>query len=113
MEAETKLHDCESAGLKSVTIIANPGSERKSSFDRDEPLIRIRTASTVSRSAEETERRYKMWLRAETVGLAVVIVIVWGLLLLPVIFYHLPDINVRPYACTSSCIFSVLNNTSL
>ena len=93
MEAETKLHDCESAGRKTVTIIANPGSE---SLDRDELLIRTRTASTVSRGAEEIERRYKMWLRAETVGLAIVIVIVWGLLLLPVIFYHLPDISVRP-----------------
>ena len=30
---------------------------------------------------------------AEIVGLATVIVIVWGLLLLPVIFYHLPDVR--------------------
>ena len=58
MEAETKLHDCESAGRKTVTIIANPGSERKPSFDHDEPLIRTRTPSTVSRSAEEIEHRY-------------------------------------------------------
>ena len=30
---------------------------------------------------------------AEIVGLAIVIAIVWGLLLLPVIFYHLPDVS--------------------
>ena len=97
MEAETKLHDCESTGSKNVTIIANPGSEGKSSFDCEEPLnIRNRTASTVGRGAEEIERRYKVWLRAETVGLAVVIIVVWGLLLLPVVFYHLPDVDVRP-----------------
>ena len=92
MEAETKLHDCES-GRKIVTIIANPGPERSSSFDRNEPSPRMRTASTVSRGAEEIERRYKKWLRAEIVGLAVLIIIVWGLLLLPVIFYHVrpPD----------------------
>ena len=71
MEAETKLHDCES-GRKFITIIANPGPERSSSFDRNEP--RMRTASTVSRGAEEIERRYKMWLRAEIVGLAVLII---------------------------------------
>ena len=87
MEAETKLHDCESG--KTVTIIADPGSERTSSFDRDMP--RIRTASTVSRGAEEIERKYKIWLRAEIVGLVAVIIVVWGLLLLPVIFYHLPQ----------------------
>ena len=90
MEAETKLHNCES-GRKFVTIITNPGPERSFSFDRDEP--RMRTASTVSRGAEEIERRYKKWLRAEIVGLAVLIIIVWGLLLLPIIFYHLPNVQ--------------------
>lgn len=39
---------------------------------------------------DEAERRYKLCLRAEIVGLCVVIVIVWGLLLLPIVFYHLP-----------------------
>ena len=90
MEAETNLHDCES-GHRTVTIIANPAPKRSSSFDRDEP--RIRTASTVSRGAEEIERRYKKWLRAEVVGLAVLIIIVWGLLLLPIVFYYLPNVS--------------------
>lgn len=93
MEAETKLHNCESG--KTVTIIANPGSESTSSSRVDCDVPRMRTASTVSRGAEEIERRYKMWLRAEIVGLATVIITVWGLLLLPVIFYHLPR-NVSP-----------------
>ena len=105
MEAETKLHDFESAGRKTVTIIPIPVSERKSSFDRDErPLLRTRTASNVSRGAEEIERRYKMCLRAETVGLAVVIVVVWGLLLLPVVFYHLPDNIIAAHAVSTICV---------
>ena len=104
MEAETKLHDCESAGRETVTIIPIPASERESSYDCDErPSLRTRTASTVCRGAEDIERRYKMWLRAEIVGLAVVIVVVWGLLLLPVVFYFLPDIDVRP--CTTSACY--------
>lgn len=94
METETKLHDRESS--------ANPGSE---SFDSEELLTR-----TVGRGAEEIERRYKLWLRAETAGLAVVIIVVWGLLLLPVIFYHLPHIDVTVIKTThplsSSCIFN-------
>ena len=49
MEAETKLHDCES-GHKIVTIIANCGPERSSSFDRDEPSMC--SASTVRCGAE-------------------------------------------------------------
>ena len=43
----------------------------------------------------------------EIVGLATVIVIVWGLLLLPVIFYHLPDVRALYVACS---IFNMLNN---
>ena len=39
---------------------------------------------------DDVERRYKLCLRAEIVGLCIVIVIVWGLLLLPIVFYHLP-----------------------
>ena len=88
MEAETNLHDCES-GHRTVTITANPAPKRSSSFGR-EAEYRIRTASTVSRGAEEIERTYKKCLRAEIAGLAVLIFIVWSLLLLPIIFYHLP-----------------------
>ena len=44
---------------------------------------------------DEAERRYKIWLRAEIVGLCIVIVIVWGLLFLPIIFYHLPIVSDR------------------
>ena len=69
MKAETKLHGCESG--KTVMIMANSGSERTSSFDRDE--LCMRTASTVSRGAEKVERRYKKWLHAEIVGLAIVV----------------------------------------
>ena len=38
----------------------------------------------------DTERKYKVWLRAEIVVVFVVIVLVWGLLLLPVGFFYLP-----------------------
>ena len=46
-------------------------------------------------SGDHAEQRYKLCLRAEIVGLCIVIVIVWSLLLLPIIFYHIqPDNNV-------------------
>ena len=32
----------------------------------------------------------QIWLRLEVVGLLVLIAIVWGLLTLPIIFYHIP-----------------------
>ena len=32
----------------------------------------------------------QFWLRLEVVGLLVLIVIVWGLLTLPIIFFHIP-----------------------
>ena len=79
---------------KTVTIILNPEApQERANFDGiDESRDRQRIASTVSRGAEDVEITYKKWLRAEIVGLAVVIIVVWGLLLLPVIFYHLPDV---------------------
>lgn len=41
----------------------------------------------------DLEHRYKLCLRAEIVGLCVLIVIVWGLLSLPIVFYHLPIVS--------------------
>ena len=35
-------------------------------------------------------KKYEKWLRYEVIGLCIVIVIVWGLLTLPVIFFYLP-----------------------
>ena len=32
----------------------------------------------------------QFWLRLEVIGLLVLIVIVWGLLTLPIIFFHIP-----------------------
>ena len=76
-------------GGRSVTIVINPKAQERTNFDGiDEPRDRQRTAIK--------------WLRAETVGLTVVIIIVWGLLLLPVIFYHLPDVS--PYLANAFCI---------
>lgn len=42
---------------------------------------------------DDLERRYKLCLRAEIVGLSVLIVVVWGLLSLPIVFYHLPVVS--------------------
>lgn len=39
---------------------------------------------------EDLERRYKLCLRMEIVGLSILIVIVWGLLTLPIVFYYFP-----------------------
>lgn len=79
-------------------------------------------ASTLSRSqklessesgaklrGDDAERRYKLCLRAEVVGLCVVIVIVWGLLLLPIIFYHLPlsaSVSDKPSHINAITIFT-------
>ena len=41
----------------------------------------------------DLEHRYKLCLRAEIVGLCVLIVIVWGLMSLPIVFYHLPVVS--------------------
>ena len=47
-------------------------------------------------SAEETGIwNYKLWLNIEVALLAVLIIGVWGLLSLPIIFYHLPISEVR------------------
>ena len=76
-------------GGRSVTIVINPEAQERTNFDGiDEPRDRQRTT--------------KKGLRAETVGLTVVIIIVWGLLLLPVIFYHLRDVS--PYLANAFCI---------
>ena len=52
-----------------------------------------RRGSSGKFSGENAERRYKLWLRAEIVGLCVLIVIVWGLLSLPIAFYYIPVVS--------------------
>lgn len=42
---------------------------------------------------KDLERRYKLCLRVEIVGLSALIVIVWGLLALPIVFYHVTDVS--------------------
>ena len=42
---------------------------------------------------KEAESGYKVWFRFELVGLAVTIVIIWGLFALPIVFYHLPLVS--------------------
>ena len=99
-EKETQLDDCESGNTDRDTIIANPGSvASSSSFERDMPC-----SSTVSRGAEDIERGYKVCLRIQIVGLSAVIVIVWTLLLLPVIFYHLPDVRKPKFTVINSSL---------
>lgn len=78
------------------TTIANPGlTPTKYSFEVDEsrsygaddsPRASQRACCTCTR---KTRLRV-----AESVGLGTVIVIVWCLLLLPVIFYHLPNVRI-------------------
>lgn len=42
------------------------------------------------RSLDGQLRNYQKWLRMELAVLCVLMAIVWGLLMLPIIFYHLP-----------------------
>ena len=46
-------------------------------------------------------RKYRRLLRVEVAGLCVLMVVVWGLLALPVVFYFLPLAVVRTYTCDS------------
>ena len=39
---------------------------------------------------EDKQFSLQFWLRLEVIGLLVLIVIVWGLLTLPIIFFHIP-----------------------
>ena len=39
---------------------------------------------------EDKQFSMQFWLRLEVIGLLVLIVIVWGLLTLPIIFYYIP-----------------------
>ena len=55
---------------------------------------------------EAVERRYKLWLRAEIVGLCILILIVWGLLLLPIVFYHQPFVSL-PYMPRYSTVVEI------
>ena len=41
---------------------------------------------------EEKQFSLVFWIRIEVVGLLVLITIVWGLLTLPTVFYHIPVI---------------------
>jgi hypothetical protein len=75
------------------TTIANHGlTPTMCSFEVDDS--RSRGTDDFPRTSQRRTCTHKTRLRvAETVGLGTVIVIVWGLLLLPVIFYHLPDVR--------------------
>lgn len=54
---------------------------------------------------EDLERRHKLCLRAKIVGLSVLIVIVWGLLTLPIVFYHLPTVVVSNVVLVQNYIY--------
>ena len=87
------------------TIIANHGSPPTVyNFEVDENhFLHSRAAAD---SHDQCACTHKTRLRvAEIVGLAAVIVIVWGLLLLPVIFYHLPSVSFNTcHACAALLI---------
>ena len=99
---------CESSSAGLTGLENGNGADSSSQFDHSSSTTKNGStlprggggSDTLSRSqklessgkfgADDAERRYKVCLRAEIVGLCVVIVIVWGLLLLPIVFYHLP-----------------------
>lgn len=55
---------------------------------------RPRSRSTIKErnvlGRDKTIHRYKIWLRGELIGLGIVIVVVWGLLIAPIIVFHVP-----------------------
>ena len=54
-------------------------------------------------SGEEAERRYKLWLRVEIVGLCILILTVWSLLLLPTVFYHQSIVSEYTHNAPDAC----------
>ena len=46
--------------------------------------------SDVTFGGQALMKRYQKWLRVEIAGLCVLIIIVWGLLTLPIVFYYQP-----------------------
>ena len=84
------------------TTIANHGfTHTMDKLEVDEPRSRGKESADAQRRRTCTCAHKTRVRVAENVGLAIVIVIVWSLLLLPVIFYHLPNVRMqRLLACS-------------
>ena len=82
--------DSEDKTPNTAESISNGDSEGKL---RDPSPQRSTTKNKKLFGKEGAKNRYKLWLRFEQVGLAVVIIIIWGLFALPIIFYHLPVVS--------------------
>ena len=87
-------------GAGAAAAAGEKESTQTSTFSRNESADTLsRGSGPQKRRAEknfagqDVERRYKICLRAEIVGLSVLIVIVWGLLSLPIVFYHIPAVS--------------------
>ena len=53
--------------------------------------------------------RLRDWIRVKVVVLSILIVIVWGLLILPIVFYHIP-VEVANEVVRSKVIFKTIAN---
>ena len=61
---------------------------------------------TSSEIGQDQQRKYQRWLATELAGLCVLMAIVWGLLMLPIIFYYLPvDVRVVTNAGTLPMLY--------
>ena len=132
METETTTSECASelneipacgtAGTEGATVVSTSSFAKKDSAWTQRSLNDSESAAPPrnqkqedSKSSkrfgggDELEHRYKLCLRAEIVGLCVLIVIVWGLLSLPIVFYHLPVVSENETLQTVSQYINIVN----
>ena len=97
MESKTGQTELELAsvpiGTKKAVLFTNEQNGSYSTPPRD------RTASAVMPRCS-----VKTWLRTEIVVLCIMVAVVWILLSLPLIFYHLPEKTQVSEVCAHLCI---------
>ena len=80
MESRTEQTELELASVSIGTKRVSFTDERNESYSATPPRDRAMPQFSV-----------KTWLRTEIVALCILVVVVWILLSLPLLFYHLPD----------------------
>ena len=98
-----KMSGVQEAALE-LGIVANmdsklPLSDTTKQIDCKPPLKENGRLSSTNVMTDDGQLQWvKAWQRVEVGVICVVIAVVWGLLSLPVIFYHLPSVSTCMYA---------------
>ena len=87
------------------TMIVSRNESTKNLFGGEQKQQQLPKGGRKGLLGEDPERRYKLCLRVKIVGLSALIVIVWGLLTLPIVFYHLPAVVVSNVVLVQNYIY--------